>query len=143
MGRRLNINENENQNNRLKIDSPIFFDSCQIPKTTRIITGKLVSRATIGVGLSIINGRKPTTNGRLRNQLIFSGISESDKIDTLLLAERPASRRVITTVMVAKIPDTTKSIKPWRTSEISLEVVDSFKMLITTIAAKKNKAVGG
>jgi hypothetical protein len=94
------------------MDSLKSIDCFLIPIARIRTIGIDVIKAIFGDGLSIINGRIPTTKGRVISQTTFSGISEIVTMETLALAEIPINFIVIKILKTETVPEITKSARP-------------------------------
>jgi hypothetical protein len=116
--------------------SPKSIDCLLIPNTIIRISGIDVMKAIFGVGLSIINGRIPTTRGRVISQSIFSGISEILTMDTLGLAEMPINFIVIKILKTETVPEITNSIRALNVSDKNFDDLFSFTAFAIVITEK-------
>ena len=118
------------------MDSPKSIDCLLIPNTRIRFSGIDVMKAIFGDGLSIINGRIPTTKGRVISQSTFSGISVILTMDTLGLAEMPINFIVRKILKTETVPEMTNSTILLTVSDRNFDNLFSFTTFTIVIAEK-------
>jgi hypothetical protein len=106
------------------------------PKIRIANTGRTVNAANMGAGLSIVNGRRPTTRGRLMSHTILVGISSMPTNLTLAFGVKPYARNVSEAATKETTPEAAKSVSPRIDSSKILLLEEDFSEPVTAMTAK-------